>query len=100
MSEPTYRYGRLFCEDGVRPVLMKREKKFFQAFYVDGTQIIRRYVMFDEEKYFIEWANSNTDLKRIKQIARRMRGKNLLSDTKREMSNFTKNVLDEIRGLK
>jgi hypothetical protein len=100
MDSPKYLYGRMHFEDGYRPVLMKRGTKYFHAFFVDSSSILRRYVLFKEEKFFDEYANSVNNLKEIKRIARFMRGKSRISGMKREMTKATKAVFKEILEYK
>ena len=96
MTDPKYLYGLMHFEDGVRPVLMWRANKYFHAIYIDGIFLVKRYVLFHEEKFFKEHANSNTDLKEVKRIARFMKSKSKCCGMKREMTKAIKNIIKEV----
>ena len=91
-----YLYGLLHFEDGFRPVIMKRGTKQFFSYFIDGATIVRRYVLFKEEKYFQEYANSDENLKEIKRVARVMLNRSKVSGLKREMTMATRKALNEV----
>ncbi len=95
MTEPKYLYGRMHFEDGHRPVLMWRGTKYWHAIYVDGIILVKRFVLFHEAKFFTEWADSDTDLRRIKRIARFLISPSKCCGLRREMSKPIKKILKE-----
>jgi len=95
MSEPKYLFGVYYFEDGVRPVLMWRGVKYFHAIYIDSVTLLKRYVLFDELKYFKELGNSNENLKGIKRVARYMIGPNKCCGIRREMIKATRKILKD-----
>ena len=96
MNKPKYLYGLMHFEDGVRPVLMWRGTKYFHAIYIDAIILEKRYVLFSEEKFFTELANSDTDLREIKRIARFMKGKSKCCGMRRSMTKAIKKIIEGV----
>lgn len=95
MTESKYLYGRMHFEDGYRPVIMWRGTKYWHAIYIDSMHLVKRFVLFTEEKHFEQWCTSDTDLKRIKKIVKFMVSRSKFTGLKREMTQATKKILKE-----
>lgn len=92
-NPPKILFGRMHFEDGVRTVLMWRGSKYFHAFFQDANEILRRYVLFKEMKYFSEWSNIDTNPKQIKRYLRIFLGKTRYTGLPRQMTKATKATL-------
>ena len=99
-SEAKYLYGRMHFEDGQRPAILERGPRHFYAYFIDGAMILRRYVLFREEKFFKEWTNSDVNMKEIKRVVRFMRNKSKITGLKREIPKQTRIAFNEILGTK
>lgn len=91
--------GLMKYDDGVHPILIWKGRKFFHSFYLDGIKIVRRYILFNEVKYFTTYFNSDDNPKEVKKIARFYLTKSKLTGLKREMSKTTKSILNKALEL-
>ena len=95
MDEPKFVYGVMHFEDGVRPCLMQRGTKYYTAICVDSHALYKRMVLFTEIKYFQERANSDTNLRKIKVVARFLLSRSVLTGMKREMPKAVRKIMKE-----
>jgi len=95
---PQFVFGRMHFNNQHVVVIMWRGTKYFHAYFPDTPQIRSRIVSFvEEERYFVEWANSNDNPKEMKKRFLQFLNPSVITGWNREMTRATKRILE--RGL-
>jgi len=100
---PKAQFGRMYFDDGPRPVLLYPVERHYWAMLIDSNEISRRLVIFpDAEKYFLPYATAATEtgLQEIQVVAKVMLTNSRFTGLPREMTKPTRRFLEEILELK